>query len=198
MAAVSRARRRAIAFEMCLSRSGESSNTSSHLSGLLAQIHATKSQTTCQSDFPPLPPREDSPQESGLEAWLPPPSAATEPQWDCIYLAQDFLLDNGLCAWNKATAKTAIDLGLRNRYIWNIENAGYDIPDIAFYGAPEEYIAAVAADKFGVRNWRALDLDKLRMLLITIKNRVRKAAKKGRNLHTPNPAAEPADDNCPF
>lgn len=124
-------------------------------------------------------------------------SAATEPQWDCIYLAQDFLLDNGLCAWNKATAKTAIDLGLRNRYIWNIENAGYDIPDIAFYGAPEEYIAAVAADKFGVRNWRGLDLDKLRMLLITIKNRVRKAAKKGRNLHTPTPAAA-SDDNCPF
>ena len=125
-------------------------------------------------------------------------ASATEPQWDCIYLAQDFLLDNGLCAWNKATAKTAIDLGLRNRYIWNIENAGYDIPDIAFYGAPEEYIAAVAVDKFGVRNWRGLDLDKLRMLLITIKNRVRNAAKKGRNLHTPTPAAEPDDDNFPF
>ena len=124
-------------------------------------------------------------------------STATNAQWDCIYLAQDFLLDNGLCAWNKATARTAIELGTRNRYIWNIENAGYDIPDIAFYGAPEEYIAAVAADKFGVRNWRGLDLDKLRMLLITIKNRVRKAAKNGRNLRTPTPAAA-SDDPFPF
>lgn len=57
--------------------------------------------------------------------------------------------------------------------------------------------SAVAADKFGVRNWRALDLDKLRMLLITIKNRLRKAAKKGKNLRTPTPAAA-SDDNFPF
>ena len=49
-----------------------------------------------------------------------------------------------------------------------------------------------------IRNWRGLDLDKLRMLLITIKNRVRKAAKKGKNLRTPTPAAAPDDDNFPF
>lgn len=76
IAAVSRARRRAIAFETARSRSGESSRTSSHLSGELAHIHATSSQTTRQSDFPLW---EDSPQESGLDAWLPPPSSATSP-----------------------------------------------------------------------------------------------------------------------
>ena len=124
-------------------------------------------------------------------------SAATEPQWDCIYLAQDFLLDNGLCAWNKATAKTAIDLGLRNRYIWNIENAGYDIPDIAFYGAPEEYVVAISADKFGTRDWRELDSKDLFMLFITIKNRVRKAARNGNSLHN-STSAESDNDNCPF
>ncbi len=100
-------------------------------------------------------------------------------------------------AWSRESGKAAVELGLCRRYIWNIEHAGYDVQDVEEYGAPNEYVAAVSEDKFGTRDWRDLDSDKLFMLFITIKNRVRKAARNGTSLH-PSTAAEADDDNCPF
>ena len=125
-------------------------------------------------------------------------SGASNAQWDCIFIAQKVLLACGILAWSRESGKAAVELGLCRRYIWNIEHAGYDIQDVEEYGAPEEYVAAVSEDKFGTRDWRDLDSDKLFMLFITIKNRVRKAARNGNSLHQSPPAAEPDDDNCPF
>lgn len=124
-------------------------------------------------------------------------SGASNAQWDCIFIAQKILLERGILAWSRESGKAAVELGLRRRYIWNIEHAGYDVQDVEEYGAPEEYVAAVSEDKFGTRDWRDLDSDKLFMLFITIKNRVRKAARNGNSLHH-STASEPDDDNCPF
>lgn len=110
-------------------------------------------------------------------------SRANNAQWDCVYLALEFLLENGIAVWSKETAKIAVENGLCKRYIWNIEHAGYDLDCVADYGAPEEYIAAVALGKFGVRNWRALDSYSLWQLFITIKTRVKKAGARGASLH---------------
>lgn len=124
-------------------------------------------------------------------------SSASNAQWDCIYIAQKVLLARGILAWSRESGKTAVEIGLCRRYIWNIEHAGYDVEDVEEYGAPNEYVAAISEDKFGTRDWRELDSDKLFMLFITIKNRVSKAARNGTSLH-PSTAAEADDDNCPF
>ena len=107
------------------------------------------------------------------------------------------LLARGILAWSRESGKAAVEIGLCRRYIWNIEHAGYDVQDVEEYGAPNEYVAAISEDKFGTRDWRELDSDKLFMLFITIKNRVSKAARNGTSLH-PSTAAEADDDNCPF
>lgn len=124
-------------------------------------------------------------------------SGATSVQWDCIFTAQKILFQRGILAWSRESGKAAVELGLCRRYIWNIEHAGYDVQDVKEYGAPEEYVAAVSEDKFGTRDWRELDSKDLFMLFITIKNRVRKAAKNGNSLHH-STSAEPDDINCPF
>lgn len=124
-------------------------------------------------------------------------SSASNAQWDCIYIAQKVLLARGILAWSRESGKAAVEIGLCRRYIWNIEHAGYDLQDVEEYGAPNEYVAAISEDKFGTRDWRELDSDKLFMLFITIKNRVSKAAQNGTSLH-PSTAAEADDDNCPF
>lgn len=124
-------------------------------------------------------------------------SSASNAQWDCIYIAQKVLLARGILAWSRESGKAAVEIGLCRRYIWNIEHAGYDVQDVEEYGAPNEYVAAISEDKFGTRDWRELDSDKLFMLFITIKNRVNKAAQNGTSLH-PSTAAEADDDNCPF
>ncbi len=124
-------------------------------------------------------------------------SSASNAQWDCIYIAQKVLLARGILAWSRESGKAAVEIGLCRRYIWNIEHAGYDVQDVEEYGAPNEYVAAISEDKFGTRDWRELDSDKLFMLFITIKNRVSKAAQNGTSLH-PSTAAEADDDNCPF
>lgn len=124
-------------------------------------------------------------------------SDATNVQWDCIFTAQKILLQRGILAWSRESGKAAVEIGLCRRYIWNIEHAGYDVQDVKEYGAPEEYVAAVSADKFGTRDWRDLDSKDLFMLFITIKNRVRKAARNGNSLHN-STSAESDNDNCPF
>ena len=106
-------------------------------------------------------------------------SSASNAQWDCIFIAQKVLLARGILAWSRESGRAAVELGLCRRYIWNIEHAGYDVQDVEEYGAPEEYVAAVSEDKFGTRTWRDLDSKDLFMLFITIKNRVRKAARNG-------------------
>ena len=124
-------------------------------------------------------------------------SDATNVQWDCIFTAQKILLQRDILAWSRESGKAAVELGLCRRYIWNIEHAGYDLQDVKEYGAPEEYVAAVSEDKFGTRDWRELDSKDLFMLFITIKNRVRKAARNGNSLHN-STSAESDNDNCPF
>lgn len=124
-------------------------------------------------------------------------SDATNVQWDCIFTAQKILLQRGILAWSRESGKAAVEIGLCRRYIWNIEHAGYDVQDVKEYGAPEEYVAAISADKFGTRDWRDLDSKDLFMLFITIKNRVRKAARNGNSLHN-STSAESDNDNCPF
>lgn len=114
-------------------------------------------------------------------------------KWDCIFLAQEFLFENGILWWSPETAKCAVEEGLCKRYIWNVEHAGHDIKGIKEIGAPEEYIAAIAVDKFATKNWRALNSKKLFYLFITIKNRVRKAFNEDRSLYderTLQPAEE--------
>lgn len=120
-------------------------------------------------------------------------SGASNAQWDCIFIAQKILLDRGILAWSRESGKAAVELGLCRRYIWNIEHAGYDVQDVKEYGAPEEYITAISEDKFGTHDWRRLDSNRLFMLFITIKNRVRKAAQSGNSLHHSTDA-----DKCPF
>ena len=124
-------------------------------------------------------------------------SGASNAQWDCIFTAQKILFQRGILAWSRESGKAAVEIGLCRRYIWKIEHAGYDVQDVEEYGAPEEYVAAVSEDKFGSRDWRDLDSKDLFMLFITIKNRVRKAARNGNSLHH-STAAEPDDDNYPF
>lgn len=120
-------------------------------------------------------------------------ACASNWKWDCIFLAQDFLLENGLLWWSPETAKAAVEEGLCKRYIWNVEHAGHDIKGIKKIGAPESYVDAVAADKFGVKNWRALDSQQLFYLFLTIKNRVRSAFRKGRSLYDES-NLRPAED----
>ncbi len=125
-------------------------------------------------------------------------SLATNREFDLIFLAQDFLLDNGILAWSKETAKTAIELGMRRKYIWNIEHAGYDLKEVCEFGAPKEYITAISVDKFGATNWRALNSKQLWQLFITIKNRVRNAAELGNSLYPAAQKSAETDDNLPF
>lgn len=125
-------------------------------------------------------------------------SLATNREFDLIFLAQDFLLDNGILAWSKDTAETAIELGMRRKYIWNIEHAGYDLKAVCEFGAPEEYITAISVDKYGVANWRALNSKQLWQLFITIKNRVRNAAEIGNSLYPAVQKSAETDDNLPF
>lgn len=110
-------------------------------------------------------------------------SSATELQWDCIFLAQKILLNEGLLIWSSEMAKYAVETCSCKRYIWNIEHAGYDIDLIEEYGAPEEYIASISEDRFKTRNWRVLNSNQLWQLFITIKNRVRSS---GGTLHDRN------------
>lgn len=125
-------------------------------------------------------------------------SLATNRAFDIIFLAQDFLLDNGILAWSKDTAETAIELGMRRKYIWNIEHAGYDLKAVCEFGAPEEYITAISVDKYGVANWRALNSKQLWQLFITIKKRVRNAAELGNSLYPVAQKSAEIADNLPF
>lgn len=125
-------------------------------------------------------------------------SLATNREFDIIFLAQEFLLDNGILAWTKETAKTAIELGMRRKYVWNIEHAGYDLKEVCEFGAPEEYITAISVDKFRAANWRALNSKQLWQLFITIKNRVRNAAEIGNSLYPAAQKSAETDDNLPF
>ena len=126
------------------------------------------------------------------------PGEFSNEQWSVMFFALELLERDGVLIWSKEMAAYAYEEGLRRIYTWWIEHAGLDIKGIAEYGAPEEYIAAIARDRFGgVRDWRALNSDKLWQLFITIKNRVRKANDAGESLWTPENAAVDAE-NCPF
>lgn len=126
------------------------------------------------------------------------PSNMNNGQWDVVFFALDLIWENGILVWSPEMAAYAREEGWRRVYIWCIEHAGLDIKGLAEYGAPEEYIAAIARDRFGgVRDWRTLNSGKLQHLFWTIKDRVRKANEAGESLWKPENAAVDAE-NCPF
>ncbi len=126
------------------------------------------------------------------------PSNMNNGQWDVMFFALDLIWENGILVWSPEMAAYAREEGWRRVYTWWIDNAGLDIDGLKEYGAPEEYIAAIARDKFGgVRDWRTLNSDKLLHLFWTIKNRVRKANDAGKSLWKPENAVVDAE-NCPF
>ena len=97
--------------------------------------------------------------------------------------ALELLFAEGILIWSKEMAGIAREEGLRRIYTYWIDNAGLDIDGITEYGAPEDYIAAIARDRFhGVADWHTLNSHNLWQLFITIKNRVRDAHKKGVSL----------------
>ena len=126
------------------------------------------------------------------------PSNMNNGQWDVVFFALDLIWENGILVWSPEMAAYAREEGWRRVYTWWIERAGMDIKGIEEYGAPEEYIAAIARDRFGgVRDWRTLNSGKLQHLFWTIKDRVRKANEAGESLWKPENAAVDAE-NCPF
>lgn len=127
------------------------------------------------------------------------PSLLTNEQWSVMFFALELLYNDGILVWSKEMADYAREEGLRRVYTWWIDHAGLDVEGLEEYGAPEEYIAAIARDRFGgVADWRTLDSYRLWQLFITIKNRVKAAQKRGVSLWHGSDAAPEISDNCPF
>jgi len=120
------------------------------------------------------------------------PKFLTNIAWDVIYTAQEMLLKYGEIVWSKTVAKAAVEEGTCRRLRWCIRNAGVDRLACFAPGASDEYIQAVANDKFQGTPWEQLDSWKLEQLLYTIKARVRAANLKGQNLWRKE--SEPEDD----
>lgn len=116
-----------------------------------------------------------------------------------MFFALELLYNDGILVWSKEMADYAREEGLRRVYTWWIEHAGLDVEGIEEYGAPEEYIAAIARDRFGgISDWRTLDSERLWQLFITIKNRVKAAQKRGISLWKNSGTTPETSDNCPF
>lgn len=127
------------------------------------------------------------------------PGAFSNEDWTVMFFALELLYNDGILVWSKEMADYAREEGLRRVYTWWIDNAGLDVEGIEEYGAPEEYIVAIARDRFGgVADWRILDSERLWQLFITIKNRVRSAQKRGISLWKKSGTAPEISDNCPF
>lgn len=128
-----------------------------------------------------------------------PPSRLTNEQFSVMRYALELLYNEGILVWSAEMAELAREEGLRRVYAWWIEHAGLDVEGIEEYGAPEEYIAAIARDRFGgVADWRTLDSYRLWQLFITIKNRVKAAQKRGASLWENSETDPEISDNCPF
>ena len=127
-----------------------------------------------------------------------PPSWLSNEQFSIMRYALELLYNEGILVWSKEMAELAVEEGLRRIYIWWIEHAGLDVEGITEYGAPEEYISAIARGRFGgVADWRTLDSKRLWQLFITIKNRVKAAKRRGASLWHTSAAPETSED-CPF
>lgn len=127
------------------------------------------------------------------------PSLLTNEQWSVMFFALELLYNDGILVWSKEMADYAREEGLRRVYTWWIDHAGLDVEGLEEYGAPEEYIAAIARDRFGgISDWRILDSERLWQLFITIKNRVKAAQKRGVSLWHGSDAAPETSENCPF
>ena len=125
------------------------------------------------------------------------PSLLTNEQWSVMFYALEILYNDGILVWTDKVADLAREEGLRRIYTWWIEHAGLDVEGIEEYGAPEEYISAIARDRFGgIADWRMLDSKRLWQLFITIKNRVKAAKKRGVSLWKSSEAE--TSENCPF
>lgn len=128
-----------------------------------------------------------------------PPSRLDNEQFTIMRYALELLYNEGILVWSKEVADLAREEGLRRVYTWWIEHAGLDVEGIEEYGAPEEYISAIARDRFGgISDWRILDSKRLWQLFITIKNRVKAAKKRGISLWHGSDAESETSDNCPF
>lgn len=128
-----------------------------------------------------------------------PPSQLDNEQFTIMRYALELLYNEGILVWSKEVADLAREEGLRRVYIWWIEHAGLDVEGIEEYGAPEEYISAIARDRFGgISDWRILDSKRLWQLFITIKNRVKAAKKRGVSLWENSDAEPETSENCPF
>ena len=127
------------------------------------------------------------------------PSLLTNEQWSVMFYALEILYNDGILVWTDKVADLAREEGLRRIYTWWIEHAGLDVEGIEEYGAPEEYISAIARDRFGgIADWRMLDSKRLWQLFITIKNRVKTAKKRGASLWENSNAESETSENCPF
>lgn len=127
------------------------------------------------------------------------PSLLTNEQWSVMFFALELLYNDGILVWSKEMADYAREEGLRRVYTWWIEHAGLDVEGIEEYGVPEEYIAAIARDRFGgISDWRILDSERLWQLFITIKNRVKAAQKRGVSLWHGSDAEPETSENYPF
>jgi len=115
--------------------------------------------------------------------------------WDIVFDALDDLLENGILIWSKEMAEWAVENGTRRRIIWCIRHAGIDRLACFMHGASDEYINAISQDKFGCNDFEKLSLRQLEQLLFTVKNRVRSANYKGKNLWSKQ---SDTDDNFPF
>ena len=127
------------------------------------------------------------------------PSLLTNEQWSVMFYALEILYNDGILVWTDKVADLAREEGLRRIYTWWIEHAGLDVEGIEEYGAPEEYISAIARDRFGgIADWRMLDSKRLWQLFITIKNRVKSAQKRGVSLWENSDDESETSENCPF
>lgn len=129
-----------------------------------------------------------------------PPSRLSNEQFSIMRFALELLENEGILVWSKQMADLAREEGLRRIYTWWIEHAGLDVEGIEEYGAPEDYISAIARDRFnGTSDWHTLDSTHLWQLFITIKNRVKAAKKRGVSLWRDTvTTSKSANEDLPF
>lgn len=128
-----------------------------------------------------------------------PPSKLSNEQFSIMRFALELLYNDGILVWSREMAEIAKEEGLRRIYTWWIEHAGLDVEGIEEYGAPEEYVSAIARDRFrNVKDWHTLDSKSLWQLFITVKNRVKSAQRCGISLWKNTASGQESDDNYPF
>ena len=109
----------------------------------------------------------------------------THADYDKVLGAMRSLFENGEVACGELAANAAEEDGERRRLIWNMEKLEVS----------QNYIAKIVLDKFSKADWRQLTNKQLKMLLITLANRLREAKRKGISLLDPQAANDDLNDN---